>query len=406
MDAGATQKRDLRTGRSLWADGPGLGVPVTPLKASVSADVAVIGSGISGAFVARDLSRDHSVVVLDRRPPLMGSTIASTALLEWELDLPLIALAERVGLEKAQRAYLRSWAAVDDLRQIVGHEGIVCGLKDKSALYLAGDTWDHHALEAETEARAAIGLRCEYMGGNALAERFGIDRAGAILAPGAAIADPARLAAGLLRRAAARGARIFSPVEALEAEASSEGVTLTTSLGHTVQARHVVYCCGLEFPKPVDTTDARVASTWVVASHPRQRTPAWLRDTLVWEASRPYLYLRMARDGRLIVGGEDEPSGSLHSDPEVMKAKSATLAAKLKRLLPAVDFRVDYSWAAAFGESLTGLPRIAPVEGLAGRGHAVMAFDGNGFTYSVIASQIVAAAIRGEADPDADLYRA
>ena len=36
---------------------------------------------------------------------------------------------------------------------------------------------------------------------------------------------------------------------------------------------------------------------------------------------------------------------------------------------------------------------------------AVMGFGGNGITYSVIASQVVSAAIRGGADPDADLYR-
>lgn len=34
-----------------------------------------------------------------------------------------------------------------------------------------------------------------------------------------------------------------------------------------------------------------------------------------------------------------------------------------------------------------------------------MGVGGNGITYSVIASQIVAGAIRGRPDPDADLYR-
>ena len=47
---GATLKKDLRTGRSLWADGYGLGVPVRPLKASISVDVAIVGAGISGAL--------------------------------------------------------------------------------------------------------------------------------------------------------------------------------------------------------------------------------------------------------------------------------------------------------------------------------------------------------------------
>ena len=406
MAVGATIKRDLRTGRSLWADGPGLGVPTSPLKAPVSVDVAVVGAGISGAFMARDLSRDHSVVVLDRRPPLMGSTVASTALLQWEIDLPLTELARRIGDKDAARAYRRSWSAVQDLKSVVDHEKIVCGLKDKSSLYLAGDQYGHRALEAETEARRAAGLDGEYIGGNALRDRFGIARTGAILSPGSATGDPARLAAGLLRRAASRGAVIHSPVEVLEALPDPDGVTLITDAGHAVRAKHVVFCCGYEFPKGVPTPGAKIISTWAMASLPRQRTPGWLRNTLMWEASDPYLYLRMARDGRLIVGGEDEDSATLHASKPTLVAKCRRLEKKLKALLPMVDFEVDYTWAGAFGESATGLPQIGPVEGMLDRVHAVMGFGGNGITYSVIASQVVGAAVRGDVDPDADLYRA
>jgi glycine/D-amino acid oxidase-like deaminating enzyme len=38
------------------------------------------------------------------------------------------------------------------------------------------------------------------------------------------------------------------------------------------------------------------------------------------------------------------------------------------------------------------------------RVQAVMGFGGNGITFSMIASQIVASAIRGKPDPDADLF--
>lgn len=399
-----TPKRDLRTGRSLWADSSGLGVPVRPLGEAVVCDVAVVGAGISGAFMAHELSRDHAVVVLDRRPPLTGSTMASTAMLQWEIDLPLTVLSQRIGPDKAHRAYRRSWAAVGALKRIVADEGIRCGLKDKAALYLAGDAYGRRALDLEAEARTALGLESVFLGPSNLGEQFGIDRTGAILSQGAASADPARLAAGLLRRAATAGARIFSPVEALQAASDPEGVTLLTDAGHAVRARQVVFCCGYEFPRGVPTPGAEVISTWALATNPRVRCPAWLRDTLVWEGSDPYLYLRMGGDGRLIAGGEDEADPEAHADPKKLKRKCAAIADKLRRLLPAVEFEVDYAWAGAFGESATGLPSIAPVPDL-DHAWAVMGFGGNGITYSVIASQIVGAALRGGADADADLYR-
>lgn len=401
---GATIKRDLRTGRSLWADSHGLGVPVRPLTEAISVDVVIVGAGISGAFMAHELSRDHSVAVLDRRPPLTGSTVASTALLQWEIDLPLTALAEKVGMAKAKRAYLRSRSAVDDLKRVVADEGIVCGLKDKDTLYLAGDEYGRRALETEAEARAAIGLESEYIGPEILRDRFGIDRTGAIVSKGSASGDPARLAAGLLRRAQAAGAKVYSRVEVLQAVSDPDGVTLLTDAGHAVRAKSVVFCCGYEFPKGVPTPGAKVISTWAMASKPRQRCPAWLRETLVWEASDPYLYFRMGGDGRLIVGGEDEASPDAHADKAKLKRKCETIAQKLSRLLPEVEFEIDYSWAGAFGESATGLPSIAPVPDM-DHAWAVMGFGGNGITYSVIASQVVSAALRGGADPDADLYR-
>lgn len=401
---GATLKRDLRTGRSLWADSHGLGVPVKRLEQAVSVDVAIVGAGISGAFMAHELSRDHSVAVLDRRPPLMGSTVASTALLQWEIDLPLTALTEQIGAEKARRAYRRSRSAVDALKTIVADERIVCGLHDKATLYLAGDEYGFRALEAEAEARAALGLESAFLGRVEVRERFGIERTGAILSQGSASGDPARLAAGLLRRAQANGATVYSPVEVEQAASDPDGVTLLTDAGHAVRARQVVFCCGYEFPKGVPTPGAEVISTWALASKPRLRCPAWLRDTLVWEASDPYLYFRMGGDGRLIVGGEDEPDPAAHQDPLKLKRKCETIATKLRALLPEVEFEVDYTWAGAFGESATGLPSIAPVPAM-DNAWAVMGFGGNGITYSVIASQIVAAGIRGRSDPDADLYR-
>ena len=245
-----TIERDLRTGRPLWADNIGRRVPVAPLTAPIEVDVAIVGAGISGAFTAHDLAPDFSVAVVDRRGPVLGSTMASTAMLQWELDLPLIALAEKIGAADASRVYRRSRAAVDCLVGIVRRERIRCGLESKNSLYLAGDAYGSRALRQEADARRGIGLsEFVYLDPSALRERFGVRRTGAILSEGSASADPACLAAGLLRRAAARGARIFAPVEVTGVLQGAAHVSLITDAGVELRARHVVFCCGYEFPK-------------------------------------------------------------------------------------------------------------------------------------------------------------
>ena len=398
-----TVKRDLRTGRPLWADSIGQGVPDIRLDEPAEVDVAIVGAGISGAFMAHELAKDFSVAVVDRRGPVLGSTTASTAMLQWELDLPLIALTEKIGAVDAARVYRRSRAAVDDLVRIVREERIRCGLKTKRSLYLAGDEYGSRALRQEAETRTAIGLESTYLDPSALREEFGLDRTGAILSQGSASADPARLAASLLRRAAARGAKVFAPVEVTAVLQGDGHVSLVTEAGVELRARHVVYCCGYEFPKAVPTHGAKIISTWALASKPQSTAPSWLTDHLVWEASDPYLYFRMTGDGRIVVGGEDEASPSRHADPELLAPKAKVIIGKLCALVPDLKFEPDYAWSGAFGESTTSMPLIGPIPD-ASRSYAVMGFGGNGITYSVIASQVISAAIRGRPDIDADLY--
>ncbi|HEY5007299.1 MAG TPA: FAD-binding oxidoreductase [Caulobacteraceae bacterium] len=403
MAIGATRKRDLRTGRSLWLDSAGLGIPTRTLRGPIEVDVAVVGAGISGAFMAHELSRDFSIAVVDRRGPLMGSTVASTSLLQWELDTPLTALGGQIGEAKARRVYLRSRAAVKDLIAIVRRERIACGLKPKRSLYLAGDAYGARALHAEAEARAAIGLDSVFLHPAELRARFGIERTGAILSGGSASADPARLAAGLLRRAAKRGARLFAPVEVTETLRGDGHVSLVNGSGFEIRAKSVVFCCGYEFPKGIPIDGARIISTWALASRPLAGAPAWLADHLVWEASDPYLYFRTTDDGRIVVGGEDEASPTRNADPKAIGPKSRKIVRKLKALIPSLDIDIDYAWAGAFGQSATSMPLIGAVPEMPDC-FAVMGFGGNGITYSVIASQVVAAAIRGAPDPDASLY--
>ena len=94
----ATVQRDLRTGTPYWLRHGDVRVVCSPLAADVAVDVAVVGAGVSGALVVDALLRSgKSVVVLDRRGPVRGSTPASTALLQFEIDQPLIHLAQKIG---------------------------------------------------------------------------------------------------------------------------------------------------------------------------------------------------------------------------------------------------------------------------------------------------------------------
>ncbi|MGO7428691.1 FAD-dependent oxidoreductase, partial [Rhizobium ruizarguesonis] len=90
----------------------------------------VIGVGITGALVAEHLTaRGFSVAVIDREEPGFGSTAASTAMLQWEIDSTLTELEDYYGFERAAGIYRRSGAAVAGLSKLIAANGIACGFR-------------------------------------------------------------------------------------------------------------------------------------------------------------------------------------------------------------------------------------------------------------------------------------
>ena len=87
---------DLKSGYPFWAVKNGLMHAFPPLQADLRCDVAIIGGGITGALIADELAaHGHDVAVVDQRDIGWGSTSASTALLQYEIDTHMVDLAKR-----------------------------------------------------------------------------------------------------------------------------------------------------------------------------------------------------------------------------------------------------------------------------------------------------------------------
>lgn len=399
-----TRKDDLHTGRSLWMDSPRINLRHRADPGRDRFDVIVVGAGISGALVAEALTaQGRRIAILDRRQPARGSTAASTAMIQHEIDIPLTDLQQQRGARVANAAWRRSVRAVDDLRALVEAHGISCAMQQKPALYLAGDEMDAADLQTEAAARRRIGIAAEFLDAARLRADYGIDRAGAILSPASASANPAQLTAGLLRVAQRRGAVLAAPVEVTDLAELPGSVALATREGRVLTATQVVFCTGYEYLPQMKTPSHHLTSTWAIASRKLPKMPDWLRRTILWEASDPYLYLR-AEGSRLIAGGEDEDAAERNTDPAVLAKKAETIAAKVEALLGFPIGKPEYRWAAPFSVTTDGLPIVDRIKGHE-RSFAVMGFGGNGITFSMIAAQIIAAAIDGRADPDARLFR-
>jgi glycine/D-amino acid oxidase-like deaminating enzyme len=335
-------------------------------------------------------------VIVDREHPGRGSTAASTSMLLWEIDKPLTELTEAYGFERAARAYRASFDAVAGLKSLVMQTDVACEIRDKNSLYLATGSTASELLE-EHRLRERAGLPGDFLDHAHLLDHFGIARAGAIVSPGAADADPVQLAHELLKTAVMRGARLFDG-EAAEFESGGASVCVRLDNGREIEARSVVLATGYVMPDIVHSSVHSVSSSWAIATTP-QPDRIWRDGALIWEHSKHYHYVRSTRAGRIIIGGEDsgeiiEPDARDRLIPE----KSRALARSLAALWPLADAEIECRWAGTFDTTTDGLPLIGPVPGQKGV-YAAYGYGGNGITFSFLAAQLIGDLIAGGASP-------
>lgn len=372
-------------------------MPCTTLVENRSCDALIVGAGITGALVAERLTRQGlDVVIVDREHPGRGSTAASTSMLLWEIDRPLVELTAIYGFERAARAYRASLQAVTGLTSLIRNAGISGQIRAKRSLYLAVGSSAAELLD-EHRLRNRAGLPGEFLDHGRLLGTFGMARAGGIISPGAADADPLQLTRGLLRLAVARGARLFD-AEAVAFDPAGGAVTVGFDNGREVAAKAVVLATGYAMPDIVHSKVETVSSSWAIATAPQPHN-IWKDGVLIWECTKDYLYARTTSDGRIIVGGEDsdeivEPDAR----DRLIPAKSRMLAKRLAALWPFAETEIDYRWAGTFDTTSDGLPLIGPVPGAKGV-YAAYGYGGNGITFSYLAAQLIGDLIAGNGSP-------
>lgn len=396
---------DLKSGYPFWAIKNGLMHTFPPLRDSVRCDVAVIGGGITGAVIGDELARaGFQVAVLEERDVGWGSTAASTALLQYELDTHLVELARRLGEAPAVQAYRACAAGIPRLRALAASVRDV-GFAMQESLYLASRARDVEELKAECALRARHGFPVQWLTPAAVAERFGVGTAGAILSHLAARLDPYRMTTRLLNRLGQRGGMVFDRTAIEMIEPGARGVTLRTAQGLTVRCRHLVVAAGYVAQRWIPQRVARNRSSYAFVTDPVEpKDLGALATTMMWESARPYLYLRSTADGRLLVGGEDDAIDlPARRDRRVLK-KAAILARKAQRLLPGLTFRPAFSWAGTFAETRDGLPFFGPHPQFGPRVLFAMAYGGNGIPFSVVGADLLRAAIERRRHPLAALF--
>jgi choline dehydrogenase-like flavoprotein len=107
---------NLKSGAPFWVAKNGLLKAYPRLRESIQCDALVVGAGITGALIADQLTQaGQSVCVIDQREVGWGSTSASTALLQYEIDTELQDLCKQYGVKDGVLAYKACETAIGSI---------------------------------------------------------------------------------------------------------------------------------------------------------------------------------------------------------------------------------------------------------------------------------------------------
>lgn len=368
---------------------------LSPLQGSITADVVVIGGGLTGLLAAYLVGQGgRRVVVLEKNNQLgHGATGVTTAFLVQYLDTDLHELLAIWGRERARAIIAAHGSAIDLAEDIVRREHIACDFERCINYSYATEESDQAGLRREQAAGEKLGLPLAY-------KTSGLPFAhhGFLELPRQAKFHPLRYMAALANIITERGGRIYTGTAAEAIARAGDDVVVTAGL-HTVRAGHAIVATYAPFDQKLFFKKSFYTSYVLCANLPRGAVPAGLYDDM----ANPYHYWRVDQGDqhdRLIFGGADH-----RSDIPVKKEKNwQALAEELQRVFAGIPYELHTRWHGPILETVDGLAYIGP----AGDERILYAtgFSGNGMTYSHIAARIMSDTIEQKSNPWQPLFAA
>jgi len=396
---------DLHSGLPFWIVKNELYDYFNPLREDYKVDVAIIGSGITGALVAHELcNAGIQCAIFDKRTLCTGSSAASTSQLQYEIDVPLVDIIRMHGEMKAVAAYKESLNAISSIEKVFKSIRDNADFKRISSIYAASDRKGLKLIVKEYEARIKHGLPVEFLDEQQLWDKHHIKRRGALKNNEAAQMDCYQGAVDLLRHHHAKNKLpLFSHTEIESFEEIKGGYHLMTTTGLKIKCGYLVIAAGFEAGKFLPKKVMNLNSTYAIVSQPVDEHQLWPEKSLIWETKQPYCYMRTTEDNRMIVGGEDIPYQSEITRDRLLRKKIARLEKAFSKLYPDIPFITDMAWCGTFSSTEDGLPYIGSWPGKNNMLFA-LGYGGNGITFSMIAAQVITNIISGKKDERQELF--
>ncbi len=364
---------------SYWLEEPS--DPLPPARIDGTADVAIVGGGITGCSCALALAEAGLRVRLFEGRGIAGGASGRNggfALRGGAAPYPVV--ADSIGEEATAELWRWSEAELEHLADLAGD-----AFRSTGSLRLAVDDEERDELREEYEALCAAGFAAEWREGLAAPlERY----PAALFHPPDGVLQPARLVRRIAERAASAGVEIHEHTRVGSVDAAGADTVVVATDG---------YPSGL-----LGELEGLIVPTrgQVIATEPIEE----MLFEIPHYGRHGFDYWHQRLDGRIIAGGfRDVSLDTEFTDEEVT---TQVVQGALERFVEehvGRRLRVDYRWAGIFGMVFDFLPVVGRVPGderlwMAG------GYSGHGNVLGFACGRLVARAIIGETDPKLELF--
>ncbi len=387
------------------------------LAGPASAEVAIIGGGITGAACALWLARaGRRVILLEQETIAHGASgrnggflIAGTA----ETYERAIAL---YGRARARRLFTFSAAnnqAVRDLAAELEQQGWATGYRRTGSLRLADSPAELAEVQTSLALLAEDGWPSETIDEVHLPARLCGHYLGGAYFPDDGELQPARFVLGLARLASQAGASIHERAPALSIQETGETVSIETPAG-IVQAQTVIFAGNAwlgDLLRLLPEPPARLAERAVTPTRGQMLATAPIEERLFdcpIYAHYGYQYWRQLQDGRLVIGGwrDHAPDRDQHAPTQ---APTDLVQGHLERFLFEVlklpaETPITHRWAGLMAFT----PDSLPVVGWAPGSRRILlcgGYTGHGNAMAVLCAQVAADLACGTPNTEAEIFR-
>jgi glycine/D-amino acid oxidase-like deaminating enzyme/nitrite reductase/ring-hydroxylating ferredoxin subunit len=389
--------------RSIWSATTDIATP-PPLRGSTTADVCIIGAGISGLTTAYLLGRrGKKVLVIDDGRVGGGETRVTTAHLASAIDDRFTEIERLHGAEGAHLAAASHAAAIDQIEQTVRDELIDCSFERLNGYLFGASAEDDVALEREFAAARRAGAEVELLN-HAPLEMFDVGRC--LRFANQAQFHPLRYLCRLIRAIVRDGGRIYGFTHAVAIDGGRPAIVEIDG-GFTITANAVVVATNTPFNDRVaiHTKQSPYTSYVIGCQVPVGEVPR----ALYWDMLDSYHYVRLQSDAApgqraeselLIVGGEDHKTGQATDGEE----RFERLERWARERFPIASEPPRFRWSGQVMETIDGLAFIGRNPLDKDNVYVATGDSGMGMTHGTIAGMLLTELICGNDHPWRALY--